>query len=200
MRGWSCVRYKPAHVRALATDRQPLHMRAVKQALVLVVFLHAPRSFPHLYTIRVPPEEGVWWRFSMTWTMPTGRPCGRRWPREPHAGRLPRERGGAAWGCAGRLRRRGRALCGRRHVGARTQRLAERDQGDRELVRQRRVRPAVGMRERNELPHAPLQGRPLGRHLPLGRRLRRCHLAPGLRLGLGPPAPPVSGRPGPPPC
>jgi hypothetical protein len=91
---------------------------------------------------------------------------------------------GAAWRRAGRLRRRGSTLRGRRPLGARTQRLAERDQGDRELVRQRRVRPAVGMRERNEPPHGPLQGRPLGRRLPLGVRLGLDQLAPGLRLDL----------------
>jgi hypothetical protein len=36
----------------LATERQQLYMRAVKQALVLVVFLHDPRSLHHLSTIR----------------------------------------------------------------------------------------------------------------------------------------------------
>jgi len=41
------------------------------------------------------------------------------------------------------------------------------------------------MRESDELPHGPLQGRPLGSRLPLGVRLGLGQLAPGLRLELG---------------
>jgi len=85
---------------------------------------------------------------------------------------------------ASRASGRGLPASGRRSLDPRPQRLAERDQGDRELVRQRMVRPAVGMGQGNELPHGPLQGGPLGSDLPLGLRLRVRHLSPGLSLDL----------------
>ena len=75
---------------------------------------------------------------------------------------------------------------GRRHaLGARLQRLAQRHQGHGELVRQRRVRPAVRMGQGNELPHGAVQRGPLCGHVPLGVGLGVRHLAPSLGVHLG---------------
>ena len=60
--------------------------------------------------------------------------------------------------------------------GARLQRGAQRHQGYRELMRQRRLRPTVGMGQGNELPHGAVERRPLGRKLPLDLGLRLGHL------------------------
>src|SRR6266446_6136052 len=71
---------------------------------------------------------------------------------------------------------------GRRSLFPRPQCRAQGYQGHRELVRQRRVWPTVGMGQGNELSHGPLQGGSLRSDLPLGLRLRLGH--PPLRLGL----------------
>jgi hypothetical protein len=66
---------------------------------VLGVFLHEPLYCRHLRPIRLPRGAGVSQRLSMKLTMPTGRQRGRRWAREPQAGRArARERRGAALG------------------------------------------------------------------------------------------------------
>jgi hypothetical protein len=73
---------------------------------------------------------------------------------------------------------------GRRSLFPRPQCRAQGHQGHRERMRQRRVRPAVGMGQRHELPHGAVQCRPLRCPLPLGVRLRLGELPPGLRLDL----------------